>query len=102
MTRARRLRDVAAAVGQHLVDVLPLDSSERRSLLPRGVRARPLLREDAEDLIDVRGLAEVVARPHADGFERRRHTAATGEHDHRSLGPTPQVAHLRDGSDRSL
>ena len=79
---ARSLRDVAAGVGQHPLDVLPLGARQRRGGrllrgLVRGKRSSP--GEGGEQLVGIHRLLEVVQRPSVHRLERGGDAAVSGE-----------------------
>lgn len=79
---AGRFGDVAIAVGQHSVQVLPLDSCQRWRFCRQVARTRcETVLERRQDAISVCRFRQIMRGTEPDAFERRRNAAVTSEHD---------------------
>ena len=76
-------RDVAAAVGEHALNVFPLDARQARHgrKIVRHRRIGGERFEGGDNLIGVHGLAEVVVGADTHGLKRGGDTAPAGEHE---------------------
>src|SRR5271157_6210398 len=92
-----RLRDIAAAIRQNPLHVLPFDAGQARHLRRRP-RARALAIANAlkrgQHLVHVHRLAEVMVRPALDGLDGRGDAPIAGQHDDRDRGvQLPELPH---------
>ena len=85
----RRLGDIALAIGENPLDVLPFHTRQAgyRSQ-PSGAcrRGRPPGLESKQELVGIDGLGEIVIRSAPDRFERRGNAAITCEHQDKCCG----------------
>ena len=89
------LRNVALAVHQDALDVLPLDAREGRNFRGYRLNSRRLVSESliaSQNLIGIRRLAHIVVGSQFGGGERRRDAAVARKHDDANgLVETPEV-----------
>jgi len=94
---ARGGRDVAAAVGEHAVDVLPLCACERRRRmfgLARCERRGRTAGKRGQDVVGVRRLVQIVGRAETDRLDRGR-DAAVAVYGRRVSLPPPCHVNVR-------